>query len=125
MSASGAPPAGASVEEPADAGATPEMEEFAREVASALAKSIEAASGGAISVSVEGGDDEGADAPEMEEPEMEEPAPDAPEMGAPEEEEEALEETEFSLNEEDEERIVNEVFKRIAKKILKQKLSSN
>ncbi len=113
------------MEEPADAGATPEMEEFAREVASALAKSIEAASGGAISVSVEGGDDEGADAPEMEEPEMEEPAPDAPEMGAPEEEEEALEETEFSLNEEDEERIVNEVFKRIAKKILKQKLSSN
>ena len=116
------------MEEPAEAGATPEMEEFAREVASALAKSIEAASGGAISVSVEGGDEEGEAAPEMdmEEPGMEEPAPEAPEMGEPEEEEEeALEETELSLTEEDEERIVNEVFKRIAKKILKQKLSSN
>ena len=102
--------------------AAPELEDFAREVAQSLADAIEAASKGAISVSVEGGPEE----PAAEEPMPEEPMPEEP---AAEEEEEELMETDevndsLSITEEDEERIVNEVFKRIAKKILKQKIAS-
>ena len=123
--------------EDAPAEAAPEMEQFAKEVAQSLADAIEQASGGAISVSVEGGEDAPADEPAMEEPEMEEPAMEEPEMDEPameepemeepEEEEPELaesDEIELSLTEDEEERIVNEVYKRIARKILKNKLAS-
>ena len=113
-------------EEPA--GEAPGMEQFAKDVAQALADAIESASNGTVSMSVEGDGEE----PALEEPEgEEEPAPEMDmEMSTGEEEEEeemmqeeaaedeSLEE-EFEISSATQDEIVQEVYNRIAKKILK------
>ena len=115
-------------EEPAG-DASQQMETFAKTVAKALADAIVDASGGSVSVSVEGGDDDPAAAEPvdaMEEPSSEDEIAMDPEM---EEEEEAapmMEEestSEIDLSEEAREEIVGEVFKRVAKRLLKAKIS--
>lgn len=121
-------------EEPAAAPAG--MEEFAREVASALADAIQRASGGAVSVSVE---DSEAPAEDAEPAAAEEPISDeelmADEEEGPEDmpvaettedaELETLEEedanTEISAAKRDE--IVQEVYNRIAKRLLKSRIT--
>ena len=120
--------------EPEAEEAAPELESFAREVASAMADAMEKASKGAISVSVEGGSEVEAPAEEAGvEADMDMPAdegePEA-ELDVPTEEEDPEElaevdngEIEVSLTEEEEDRIVNEVFSRVMKRILKNKLA--
>ena len=115
--------------------ASSEMEEFAKKLAQGVADAIESASDGSISVSVEGGDEPTAEeepegaapamdldpaAPEGEQPEVEMPSAEEEEEDLP------LEEDNVDFNNltaETREEIVQEVYRRIAKKLLKSKLS--
>ncbi len=112
-------------------GGAPGMEQFAKDVAQALADAIESASNGTVSMSVEGDEEPASEMdmdPEAEEGDAEE-APMDMEMPEEEEEEEEMQmeasedeeslEEDFEISTATQEEIVQEVYNRIAKKILK------
>ena len=105
------------------------MEQFAKDVAQALADAIESASNGQVSMSVAQDDAEEAPAMDEEPPAEGEGDPEmAMDMPEEEEEEEMMQEEttdedvveeEFDISDATQEEIVQEVYNRIAKKILK------